>query len=356
MHKMFTILCIDVLSSILRHSIDKEKIYALSTCKSLDALKNKFMYYDKIDAKHVQALSYATNFKHVYHFARSTKIPKFTTHVEFHDEFNECIDGIFPYSVTHIKLARWFDRPIIGHIPDGTKEITFGDDFNQPIDGCFPSSLTHLTFGCGFNQPIYGHLPRNLTHLSLGYSFTQSIKNSIPETVEHLTFDRFELTYSKNLPSSIKYLTIDTDDYLENIPPSVTHLQFSWRTSIHRIPLIHANVTHLTLNAITHDGIHVSGHNSAHWKKQKTKDWIPKTVTHLVLGRRFFSTRTLTGAVPNTVTHLTLRNVKLAVIKGNIPSSVTHLTLYDCYRKKYSRNIPDTVKYVEWLLTPSFDC
>jgi hypothetical protein len=220
---------VDVIIHISEYLTNQEKIRLSLTCHKIDKLKNKFTYYDKVDARGVQHLSY--DFRYVF-------LDKATIADVFH----------FP-KVTHIRFCYSFNEAV--KISEGVKQVMFGTNYNQSIRECLPSSITHLLFRSHFNKSIEGCLPVSITHLSIRGYFNQPIKNCIPFGVTHLRFGvLFNQPIEESVPSSVTHLIFGNDfnqTIKNNIPSSVTHLVFHIGFNKPVIDIIPSSVTHLVL-------------------------------------------------------------------------------------------------------------
>ena len=151
------------------------------------------------------------------HVLNHYPIPESTTHLNFHDYFNDQIEpGIIPFGVQQIKFGEKFNQFLQRDvIPSSVSHVTFGRCYNQPLEpGVIPSSVTHLTFGYAFNQPFDKiSIPDSVQYLNFGESFNQPYdQHTIPLSVTHLTLGRYTKTIAPNtLSSSIKIYASDNN-------------------------------------------------------------------------------------------------------------------------------------------------
>uniref|UniRef100_A0A6C0C888 F-box and FNIP repeat-containing protein n=1 Tax=viral metagenome TaxID=1070528 RepID=A0A6C0C888_9ZZZZ len=202
-------LCDDILKHISLFLTDREKIILTMVCLTLDPLKYKLRFCEKIFVESIKHLSYFDNFenvelpcagyfcpkyaKHVHLIAHTTDISNNITHLKFSYCFNKSIENVIPSSVTHLKFGHYFNQPIQNNVPTSVTHLSFGFHFDQPIENAIPNSVTHLSFGFCFNQKIEGNIPSSVTHLTLDYHFDQPI-NKLPKTVTQIILDQKYMT------------------------------------------------------------------------------------------------------------------------------------------------------------------
>lgn len=197
----------EIISIVLVFISDKDKIYYLSTTRTLNQTKCSVTYDDKVDISKILLLSYKNNFTHVTHETYITTIPQGVTHLTYSGTNYKLKRGDVPTSVTHLMFNGMTDKYISEYIPPVT-HLTFGGLFDQAITVNIPETVTHLTFGGAFRQSICeGNIPSSVTHLKFGAYHNQHIsKNIIPSSVTHIFFGWW------------------FDHDLDNIPETVTHI------------------------------------------------------------------------------------------------------------------------------------
>jgi hypothetical protein len=161
------------------------KIGSLDVLKEFLSLKERGLVYD---------IKFGAGFNQ-----RMDGILPFTlTHLDFGIRYNQSVDGILSPNLTHLRFGPWFDQSVDGILPPNLTHLYFGSNFNQIVKR-LPPNLTHLTFGIRFNQSVDGILPFTLAHLEFGYYFNQSLEK-LPHTLTHLTIP---IQYSLPVPSWI---------------------------------------------------------------------------------------------------------------------------------------------------------
>ena len=216
---------VDSFIHISRFLTDREKIYLATTSSSMNNLKHKFRYCERIRMDKIVHLPYFHNFefvkihtipptypkcvKFIHLLTCSTNIPSNITHLTFRRRFNRPVKYI-PPSVTYLKFGDYFNQPIDGIISSSVTRLNLRWNFNHRITNNIPSSVTHLTLYCDINNSKIGDIPLSVVHLKVGGRFDRNIKNHIPSSVTHLGF-------------CWNYL----DHNIKNdIPESVTHVYF----------------------------------------------------------------------------------------------------------------------------------
>lgn len=230
-------LCREMVLKISESLSDREKIYLSMTSLSMNQLKHKFVYVEKIIVDRIINLSYFNNFECVELSDTTYRYPKYAKYIHFYADTN-----IIPTGVTNLVFLYYFDDIIKGYIPDSVKYLTFVFSFNQSIKNCIPSSVTHLEFGDNFDCSINGSIPSSVIYLTFGYSFNRSIRGNIPFCVTHLIFGTLFNKRIKNskdntgriiraIPASVVYLEFGdsfNQPIKDYIPPSVTHIKFGY--------------------------------------------------------------------------------------------------------------------------------
>jgi len=156
-------ICSDVILKISEFLTDNEKIKLSMTCISMDKLKHKFMYCEKIHINRITNLSYFDNFEYVVTHGMELKCPKHVKHIYY----DACM---FSFIIPHENLH----------------------------------SLTHLTFGEYYNGPI-DKIPLTITHLSFGRRFNQPINDLSPTVKEIIIFKNYNLPINDDIMLKIKY-------------------------------------------------------------------------------------------------------------------------------------------------------
>ena len=121
--------------------------------------------------------------------------------------FNKSVD-LFPHHIKSIIFNDKFNQPV-NNLPTKLKELVFGNEFNQLVDN-LPPKLVKLIFGENFNQQITNLPPIKI--LLLGLSFNQTL-DYLPSSIIYLELDAILLTNNSNIPSSIKYIIVENDNY-----------------------------------------------------------------------------------------------------------------------------------------------
>jgi len=96
----------------------------------------------------------------------------------------------------------------IKYIPESVTHLTFGFRFSHFIEDALPSSITHLRFGYFFDQEILNNIPASVTHLRFGGFFKQDFRD-IPDTIKELTIPKsyYDYTFKKHPPKFKLILT-----------------------------------------------------------------------------------------------------------------------------------------------------
>ncbi len=128
----------------------------------------------------------------------------------------------------------WFIKPI--ELNQKLTHFTMGERFNQPIQ--LNQNLTQLLVGYNFNQPI--ELTNKIKYLCLCSNSCNLIDN-LPNGVEELKLEYYFNSPMNDLPTSIKTITFNCDEYaheLNCLPISVEYLKLneSYDKKISNIP------------------------------------------------------------------------------------------------------------------------
>ncbi|EAL71291.1 hypothetical protein DDB_G0272278 [Dictyostelium discoideum AX4] len=186
----------------------------------------------------------------LYHLLNIGKVflPKSLTSLTFGDSFNtEIGEGCLPSSITYLEFGYHFNCEIGKNVlPKRLKILKFGELFNKSlstrqcfynrnklkklylgreyqgefIEFTFPKSLKELVFsiGCKFNHPLeVGVLPPSLKTLIIG--------------------ERYFKSEIESLPISLKYLSINCSQSIENVSPFLKNLKKLELTSF-LVPLV----------------------------------------------------------------------------------------------------------------------
>eukprot|EP01133_Synstelium_polycarpum_P014599 gene14599-17261_t len=169
--------------------------------------------------------------KHLTHSlcANVPKLPSTITHLDIAID-QPITRGMFPDTITHLKMGRNFNHPIApGSLPANLVSLTFGEMFNRPLRaGQLPSGLKHLVFGDCFNQSIKeGHLPSGLKQLVFGHQFNETI-TGIPSGLTHLTvgtlFNR--PIHAGSFPTTLQHLSFGIDFQRELAANDLHHMSY----------------------------------------------------------------------------------------------------------------------------------
>jgi len=245
-------LCIDAILKITDFLSDRDKMQLTMISMSMDVLKYRLMYREKIHIGKIVELPYFDNFecvelskivnmypkyvKYVYFKATSGNLSLLhsapITHLSFSENFNKSIKYKIPPSVTHLRFNRYFNKEIKNDIPQSVTHLTFGHAFNQPIDN-IPPSITHLILGKSFNK--YSTFPQiiNIIYLKLGRCYFHHELDTLP-SIKYLEFDRFDFSIYKCIPQSVTHLILHRcyGPMPKNIPISITHLTFGSKFNV----------------------------------------------------------------------------------------------------------------------------
>ena len=191
---------------------------------------------------------------------------------------SNCLTELPPVDNSSYHLIRANKSLRRGKIPTGVTKVEFSGEFNHPVrPGDIPTGVTTVYFGDKFNQALRpGDIPNTVTKLVLGSSFNHAFRaGDIPNSVTHLHVHR---RFNKDdiLPSSIKHLTFNLEEYEEeyegkpfNIPSSVTHIVFGWFNQQLKKGDIPDGVTHVQFELL--------------YNHPFVPGVIPDSVTHLIL-------------------------------------------------------------------------
>lgn len=212
------------------------------------------------------------------------------------DAFNSDVDHL-PQTLTHLTFGKKFNKAV-DHLPPNLTHLVLGHDFNKPIDH-LPKTLSHLELGDIFNQ-AFNHLPKSLRYLKLGCEFDREINSYSEEMLEshlltfscnlkslNLTHLIFSGTFNKkidssNLPSTLTHLTLGQffNQDISDLPDSLTNLTFA-NECFHRND-IHSNSFNKPISSLPQLKFLSLGS-----KFNQPLDFLPNSITHLVLGRSF---------------------------------------------------------------------
>ena len=288
-------------------------------------------------------------------------IPESVINITFGNKFNKNITNSLPKYLQTLKFGDKFNIEINkDDIPNSVTTLIFGNDFNENIN--LPNSIINLTFGYNFNKEIKGKLPNFVKKLILGYEFKQFVDiGDIPDSVTHLVFNgpvhlsqrnfidtgalpnniidltlrEYDSVY-KTIPSSVRYLTINSLKITKPIPNFITHLTFGNNfNSPLELGSIPDSVTHLTF-----------GNN---FNKKISIGVLPESITHLTFGKRYKCPLEI-GVIPESVTHLTFGdNFNSEIYKGILPINLTHLVLGKSYNRNLSMgSLPFGMVYIKF--------
>jgi len=221
---------------------DREKIYLATTSSSMNDLKYKFRYCERIRMDKIVHLPYFHNFefikihaipptypkcvKFIHLLTYSTNIPSNITHLTFRRRFNEPVKNI-PLSVTYLKFGDYFNQPIEGVVPSSVTRLNLRWNFDHPIKNNIPSSVTHLTLYCNIDNSKIGDIPSSVVHLKIGGRFNKNIKDYIPSSVTHLSFCwNYYKTIKNDIPESITHIYFgeDFDESVNDLPYSIKEI------------------------------------------------------------------------------------------------------------------------------------
>ncbi|KAM9971549.1 hypothetical protein ACTFIW_011530 [Dictyostelium discoideum] len=197
------------------------------------------------------------------------------------DSFKKGIYEIkrLPQNLKELLLPNFFNQEIgKGFLPKSLTSLTFGDSFNTEIgEGCLPSSITYLEFGYHFNCEIGKNvLPKRLKILKFGELFNKSLSTrqcfyntnklkklylgreyqgefnqfTFPKSLKELVFsigckfnhplevdvlppslktliigERYFKSEIESLPISLKYLSINCSQSIENVSPFLKNVK-----------------------------------------------------------------------------------------------------------------------------------
>jgi len=98
------------------------------------------------------------------------RLPKYLTHLHFHDEcsYNYPIDMILPDTLEYLKLS-WNYNKIFNRFPLSLKYLILGYSYNTQLYN-LPNSLIYLKLGSSYNNSLY-----DLTFLLMSYYGYSSI-------------------------------------------------------------------------------------------------------------------------------------------------------------------------------------
>src|SRR5688572_15594005 len=128
-----------------------EKIRLSAVSKSMDKIKHKLIYREKIDVHRIQNLSFFDNFRSIKMSCVCDLYQKYIVYVNPNRTYDEPTKDKLPLLVTHLEFDIFFNREIKNTIPSSVTHLIFGNMFNQSIND-IPSSITHLTLGVNFDK------------------------------------------------------------------------------------------------------------------------------------------------------------------------------------------------------------
>jgi len=236
---------VDSFIHISRFLTDREKIYLATTSSSMNILKYKFRYCERIRMDKIVHLPYFHNFefvkihsippiypkcvKFIHLLANSTDIPSNITHLTFRRRFNKPVKYI-PLSVTYLKFGDYFNHPIDGLISSSVTQLKLRWEFNHPFTNNIPSSVTHLTLYCSADKLKIGDIPSSVVYLKVGGRFKKNMKDYAP-FVTHLSFGWYCLEYDlrNTISGTITHLYFfeDFDGLLDDLPHTVKEISLN---------------------------------------------------------------------------------------------------------------------------------
>eukprot|EP01133_Synstelium_polycarpum_P016788 gene16788-19966_t len=270
------------------------------------------------------------------------------THLTIVDTYSGDIKpGVIPSSVTHLYLPSFNRQLVAGFIPNSATHLTFGLYNHDLKPGCIPSSVTHLNLGEAFNSIIGSdNLPNNLTHLlfSEDSRFNQPIvPGSLPLTLTHLYFgdDLRASLFRGCLPPNLKHLILGSGVslYSDSLPASLESLIvycFDPYLDLNNFRL----PSTLTRLVCLGDAFKLDLVSSAPQLNYLAFDAecdivpgsLPPTLTHLFL-HSAMPLPTSSDCWPISLTHITLSGNTDIITAGMLPSTITHLKLLGDYHE-----------------------
>src|SRR5579872_34667 len=102
----------DMIVTIATFLNNMNKIRFLSISKRLHPLKIKVYYHDEEYIDHIYKLPYYDMFTNVIFDDVHKKLPKSVTHLTSTKNFDKCIKGYIPNTVTHVCFESGFNQDI----------------------------------------------------------------------------------------------------------------------------------------------------------------------------------------------------------------------------------------------------
>eukprot|EP01132_Coremiostelium_polycephalum_P003064 gene3064-3832_t len=242
------------------------------------------------------------------------KFPPWVTNIELTGRI-QIFKGIFPETLTHLKLHET-SKPIpIGSIPSSVINLNLGLYNHKLVHGLIPNSVLELHLVVYDLSLDPGVIPDSVTDLNLGYNWDKPLRlGIIPPSVKYLTMREFS-------EESIKPGAI---------PKSVTHLNFEDK-----------NIPNIVQGSI---GNHIKYLEMLVRKSSLKKGMIPLSVTHLYL---HIQDEIEMESIPPSVTHLylnqTSKKASPIIAKDVIPQSVTSLYFGKYYHEINEDLIPNHI-------------
>ena len=250
----------DTICAICHYLDNKKKIYFLSTCTQLHALKSKVSYKKQVLLIAIEKLFYFDQFENVYvHFVHNGRLPQNTKILTYYREFDAPIDYLKGYSkITHITFGDGFSHPIIGLLPPNLKNLTLGYCAKQRDIRELPKTVTHLKLCIPLGHisvpPCIYHVPDTITHLILrGYGGYHGMK--WPAKLKQLVIKNgIGMSYYArcDIPEGVEYanVTCTGDCSRLSFPDSLKHLRMHFSCDATNIPTIPPNVETLELSIL----------------------------------------------------------------------------------------------------------
>lgn len=193
---------------------DADKNALIQTCKDLYTLAPIIVYtrvYDYHAIKHLDP----RNFRYISYYVRDARdlpIPKWVTHrithVQFGDDFNDCIKHLIPDGVTHLVMGYSFNFSIT-NLPASVTHLTLGHMFNAHL---YIRHVKHLVLGDSFNHTI---IWRDIEYVKFGSGFWSTLERVTSTFFLH-NFQSYRDVYEPDVPKNLKTI-IFHDNYLQPI-------------------------------------------------------------------------------------------------------------------------------------------
>lgn len=271
-------------------------------------------------------------------------IPEKTKVLIFNNNFNnKLLRYTIPSSVKFIYFGHNFNDDINDNvIPYGVEYLYFSHNYNKLITGIIPNSVKYLIIEGNININV-GDIPNSVEYLKINYR-NNIQNNALPLSIKYLDISIFSPINNNILPNSILYLDIKlksyrlTQDLTDIIPPNVIELIVNnslSRTIVKNVP---DSVKYLTINYlnfelsknVTH--LHIIDNCTVK---------LSKYITHLTIGNQFSNFTIPDGDIPNSVIYL---HLYITLKNKFIPNSVKFLTLSKDFDDIY---IPSSVKCIK---------